>query len=401
MPEAIVLDGEQRSALAVVRSLGARGVKVTVGAESNPCLSSRSRYCSESFRYPSPSENPSGFLQAVRDITAGKTRCVLIPITDVTLTEILMNRAVMPGNCTVPFADYDTYDRVTDKLKLFRLARDLEIPIPESLFSTDYSSDESLLDAAGSIGYPVVVKPGFSKIRTTKGWIAGKVHYAANERDLRRILGQEIFRSVPFLVQKRVEGPGMGVFLLMRNGEVIARFAHRRIREKPPSGGVSVLCESIALPAEAVDASVKMLASLGWTGVAMVEFKVDREKNQPKLLEINARFWGSLQLAIAAGVDFPFLLYRLSEGERVEASGMYAVGVKSRWELGDLDHLLIRLFKKESDLDLPSGYLTRPNLFKEFIFDFMRSSVKNEVFKWSDRGPFAYEFKNYIIHILS
>jgi len=69
---------------------------------------------------------------------------------------------------------------------------------------------------------------------------------------------------------------------------------------------------------------------MAWHGVAMVEFKVSAD-GTPYLMEVNARFWGSLQLAIDAGVDFPWLLYQLATGRDVESDDDYVTGVKSRW----------------------------------------------------------------------
>ncbi len=72
----------------------------------------------------------------------------------------------------------------------------------------------------------------------------------------------------------------------------------------------------------------------------MVEFKLDARDGIPKLMEINGRFWNSLPLAIAAGVDFPFLLYTLGTKGKVPECFEYRVGVKNRWLLGDTRHLV-------------------------------------------------------------
>jgi predicted ATP-grasp superfamily ATP-dependent carboligase len=241
-----------------------------------------------------------------------------------------------------------------------------------------------------------VVKPGNSKIRTWTGWVDGKVHYATDENALRKILANDIFMKYPFLIQKRIHGPGIGIFLLMKDGEVIAKFAHRRIREKPPSGGVSVLSESTEPPEDAMESAVRILEKIRWTGVAMVEFKVDIEENISKLLEVNARFWGSLQLSVSSGVDFPYMLFRIAQGERIMNSGGYKVGLRSRWELGDLDHLLIRLLKNPSTANLPSNPPERLMVLKEFLFDFFRPSIRNEVLQLHDIKPFFHEMKTYV-----
>ncbi len=121
-------------------------------------------------------------------------------------------------------------------------------------------------------------------------------------------------------------GPGVGVFLLLWEGKLRAAFAHRRLREKPPSGGVSVYRESIALDPVLLERSRRLLESFGWQGVAMVEYKIDERTGTPILMEINGRFWGSLQLAVDAGVDFPRLLIECAEGRCARGAGQLSGG---------------------------------------------------------------------------
>ena len=90
----------------------------------------------------------------------------------------------------------------------------------------------------------------------------------------------------------------------MVNGHPRARFAHRRIHEVPHTGGVSSFRESVRLPDIEAHA-LSVLRRIGWNGVAMLEYRRDARTGDFRLLELNARFWGSLHLALAAGVDFP------------------------------------------------------------------------------------------------
>ena len=191
--------------------------------------------------------------------------------------------------------------------------------------------------------------------------------------------------AYPILLQERIDGAGVGVFVLMRDDEVLAAFAHRRLREKPPSGGVSVLRESIALDPKLRDLSVALLRGFAWEGPAMVEYKVD-STGKPYIMEINGRFWGSLQLAIDAGVDFPHMLISAATGEHVQPVTSYRTGVRSRWFLGDVDHLLLRLRHSPKALELEEQAPSRAQAVADFIKAFGPTS-RSEVFRLSDPAP--------------
>jgi predicted ATP-grasp superfamily ATP-dependent carboligase len=391
----IILDGNQRSALAATRSLGMKGIDVVVGDEGGRSLASSSRFCKRFFSYPSPESDPAAFLHAVMETTERYINPVLFPMTDITVNEILLNRNLFPENVLIPFSDHPRYDALSDKENLFRQAKKLAIPMPETLFSSDFTCRDALVSEAVRMGFPLVVKAAHSRERVSGKYVASSATYANDPNELKTVLGRGPYNQLRCLVQKRIQGKGIGIFLLARNGDVLAKFAHRRIREKPPSGGVSVLCESIHPPAEALDAASRLISINKWHGVAMIEFKWEDEENRPKLIEVNGRFWGSLNLAIRAGVDFPFLLYLLALGEKVEGPAEYRIGLKSRWELGDLDHLLIRLKRDPDHPSLSGPRVRKRDAVGAFLGDFFRPSVIHEVFNPRDPGPFLFEAKEY------
>ncbi|MBK5189762.1 MAG: ATP-grasp domain-containing protein, partial [Gemmatimonadaceae bacterium] len=193
--------------------------------------------------------------------------------------------------------------------------------------------------------------------------------------------------AFPLLVQQRIVGPGIGIFLLVWDGALLATFAHRRLREKPPSGGVSVYSESVAADAELVERSQRLLEQLGWRGVAMVEYKRDAKTGVDYLMEVNGRFWGSLQLAIDAGVDFPALLVAAASGAPVPSVSSYRVGTRNRWWWGDVDHLLARWRSDAAALALPADAPSRWRATLDFL-TFWHPHDHNEVFRVRDPRPF-------------
>jgi len=109
------------------------------------------------------------------------------------------------------------------------------------------------------------------------------------------------------VVQGFVPGKGVGVFLLRWRNRIVARFMHKRLHEMPHTGGASSLRQSWWHDDIARDAQIKF-EKIGWEGVGMVEYRWDEASDRFYLMEMNLRFWGSLHLALYAGVDFPLLL---------------------------------------------------------------------------------------------
>jgi predicted ATP-grasp superfamily ATP-dependent carboligase len=389
----LLTDGDQRVALAVVRSLGRAGIPVVVGHWAKESLAGTSRHCARRVCYPDPERDPAGFQEfLVREMRTGRYR-LLLPITDVTTELVAERRSELTPHVRVPIPPLEVVARARDKQHVEALARQLGVEVPESY---EPRAGESLEAFAARLPYPVVVKARSSRQRSDGGWVHGGVHYAATpEEFLRHYRATDAVIPAP-VVQERLEGEGLGVFLLCWGGEVQAAFCHRRLREKPPWGGVSVLRESLPPDRELIHRSAELLRALGWEGAAMVEYKRDRRDGRAKLMEVNGRFWGSLQLAVDAGMDFPLLLYRLAMDQPIGALPTYRAGVKSRWVLGDLDHLLTVLRNRGKASGLPAPTTGRLRACLDFLLIFFDPAVRSEVQRWSDRGPGWYECRQWL-----
>jgi protein-tyrosine-phosphatase/predicted ATP-grasp superfamily ATP-dependent carboligase len=296
------------------------------------------------------------------------------------------------ASIVLPIPSLDQYRALSNKYQLMGSAKRQGVPIPDTIFVPDGDVEKvlPLIDR-----WPIVVKPGRSLIKVQGRWQKTSVLYARHADELKKLYREVSCLKEPSLIQTRVVGEGQGVFGLFDRGKPVTLFAHRRLRERPPSGGVSVLRESMALRQPITDYALRIVQSTEWHGVAMVEFKVDTESGVPYLMEVNGRFWGSLQLAIDAGVDFPWLLYQLGTTGAVQhPTGSYEVGVRSRWWIGDLDHLLLRLRKSDSELSLPPGSPSKGETIASF-FRLWDPMTKSEVFRLSDLHPGLYELAHY------
>lgn len=381
----LVTDAAGNHALAVVRSLGRRGIRVAV-ADSAPCAKSFfSRYCAERHVYPSPALGTREFLNHLRLILERVKPAMLMPMTERTILAILARREEIESSVALaPLPSMDAIRVAFDKSLTVRLARSLGVPVPAT-YSFDRLPD---LEKIGpELSYPVVIKPRQSEILTVDGRIvsSGTVAYCFGPRELEnRYLS--VHRRAPLpLIQEFISGEGYGVSVLCDHGKIKALFAHRRLRMIRPTGSGSSLRESIAPPAAMVEAARSLLETLKWHGVAMVEFKLDARDRIPRLMEINGRFWNSLPLAVAAGVDFPYLLHRLgTEGETPECFD-YRVGVRSRWLAGDVRHLVEVLRGRPAGW--VDGFPSRGKTLLEFMKFIDRDLYYDDLWL-SDPAPF-------------
>jgi hypothetical protein len=200
------------------------------------------------------------------------------------------------------------------------------------------------------VGFPCVIKARFSNFMVGGEFVADPgAAYATTAADVEAAALERKQGGYWPIVQGFVEGKGAGVFALCDRGRAVAWFAHERLRDVRPTGSGSSLRRSVTLSERLRAPAERLLEALRWHGPAMVEFR-DDGAHAPVLMEVNGRFWGSLQLAIAAGVDFPLMWMRVLEGGAPEVGAPevgapeviapYRVGVTVRWLWGDVKRLL-------------------------------------------------------------
>ncbi len=383
MANIVVTDGEQRSALAIVRSLGRVGHRCVVVSRGKS-LAGASRHAAREVVLPAPDESPAVFARAVASLALEEDSRLVIPVTEEAILAILAHRDEI--GATVPFPDLERFRSVCDKKHVLQVAKSIGIRVPKQyeIRSRDEEPPASEL--------PIVLKPTRSVFSEADGsQHKTGVTWIRRPGEMQRALRAYPDNAFPILAQEVVNGPGIGIFLFVRDGKVLARFAHQRILEKPPSGGVSVLSRSEPMDETLQTLSLRLLDELGWTGVAMVEYKRDSMTGEPVLMEINGRFWGSLQLAIDAGVDFPKLVVEAALGGDFDPVTKYR-NTRLRWEWGHVDHVIARL--KDND----TSHGNRMRALVEWVAAFP-PAARSEIFRVSDPVPYFRESVDWFRHV--
>ena len=381
---ALIDGGTGRVSLAVTRSLGRRGVRVSVVSGKRYALCFYSRYCTD--RILLSREPSSVFAGKMLNLIRKNNYDVLFTKGNST---IIKYREKFEKYVKLPLPSDDILGKAYNKAETIKIAMENNIPCPETYF---VKSADEVRKLREKLEYPVVIKP-----RIGSG--SEGIKYVNSPEELLPCYREVAASYKNPLIQEYIpNGGAYGLEALFNSdSEPRAVFIHRRIREYPVTGGPSVVRESAEHP-EVKKLGLRLLKALGWYGVAMVEFRIDPRDNRPKLMEINPRFWGSLQLSISAGVDFPYLLYRLAVDGDVKPVLRYKLGVKCRNLFGDVRHLasVMRGIKNTTkDFRHPSRLRT--------LFDFLNFFEKDvcyDFFSKEDPLPAVIKILNPVIRRL-
>lgn len=315
------------SSLACLRSLGRAGVRTIAVGDTKRIPAFRSRYCDERVLAPSPREDLAGYADALVTLAARPATRAVVPLRESDIYVLAKHRKAFAEHIATPWPDWETVRTVQDRLALVEAADAAGVVSP----ATDRLDEWDDWDGR------TVIKPRYSILVEGNGSFYPDVRLV--ERGVEPAFEDVVAEMghVP-IVQEFVPGEEYGFFALCDRGEPVVTFQHRRIRSYTYAGGASVFRKSVRIP-ELAAAGTRLLRHLDWHGPAMVEFKRDERTGAFTLIEVNPRFWGSLPLAVHAGVDFPHQYYRLATGALDSRPNEYAVGVGSHVLVGECSYL--------------------------------------------------------------
>lgn len=326
----LVTNASGAKGLVVTRSLGKKNIDVINTDSERFSASFFSRYSKNYFLTPSAVKYPDKYIEVILDYIKNNNIELLMPVNSVETLLISKYKDTFAQHTILPFEDYSKMIKLHDKGKLSEVAEELNIPIPRTYNIKDLEEIEGL---SNRLRFPVVIKLRNSTSSKGIEYVYSKKEFVLKYKEI--VSKFNLASSNYPLVQEYISGQGYGVSLLMNHGDLRAIFAHRRLREYPITGGPSTLRESVRHP-EMEEIAIKLMEYFDWYGVAMVEFKLNKYTNKPVLIEVNPRFWGSLNQAIYSGVNFPFLLYNMAVEGDVKPVLEYKVGVKTRILMNDL-----------------------------------------------------------------
>lgn len=377
MKKALVLSSVSRTVLAVVRSLGRGGVEVHTAWTRPGCISSRSRYVGAPHDLPPYSDTDLSWKTALIDLMRREHFDLVVPCTDIDTLALHKHRADLEHFGRVYAPNDEAVAVLFDKHRTNELARSVGVRLPREIVITNMSKAHV---AWQQLGAPLVLKPRRTFDHPTQGLAVRKAH---SEGELLRILPNFLAHG-PVAAQQNFIGHGVGVELLLDRGEPLLSFQHVRVHE-PLDGGQSAYRKSVPVSPDLLNASLRILQPLRYTGVAMVEFKLNPSTNDWIFIEVNSRFWGSIPLSIAAGADFPFALFEFLTVGRRDFPQHYRTGLFCRNLPLDLEWQIANLRADRRDPTLATKRL--PAVLSETIANLLTLRERWDSLTLDDPAP--------------
>jgi predicted ATP-grasp superfamily ATP-dependent carboligase len=364
----LVTDADHRNALAAVRALGKQGIYVVVAGRRELGPAFFSRYCKKRYFYPNPADEEN-FVEALIEIIKRERIDVLLPIGATSCVLGSKNKKRLTAIVKMALPDYRTFLKAYDKSKTVRIAEQLGVPCPKTFFPRSFEETEQ---AAMELGYPLVLKArkgsGYSgvKIVEDRSELRGK-YFNLIETNGKNT---EVYDHRHPLVQEYIPGEIYDVCIFAYHGKIVRSVTQGRLKTLPVTGGAgvwNVTTDDLGL----TEYTGKLAKAIHYHGPAQIEYKLD-QTGRPRLMEINPKFWGTLDLSIEAGANFPLLAANAAMGEKLGPDSSFKKGIEYVWLF---PYQLVYFFRTKRKL--------------EYILDLrrlFRRNVKTD-FYWSDLLP--------------
>lgn len=341
--DALILDARCRQSLVALRSLGSRGLQVAALESFNylPAPAFSSRWCQRKLVCPAR-EATQEYLTYLEQVLDSISVRVLITSSDSTITLIRRYRERLERRVGIALAKESALSIVVSKEQTLEVAKRLGVGVPRAVTVGDVSEVGAALR---EIGLPAVVKPIESWVGDEQQGARVISQLVINSDEARQAVEELTCYGGKILFQQFIPGRRESLSFLYADGQMYARFGQWVKRTDPPLGGTIVVRQSIAFPPDTGEQGERLVREIGLEGYSEVEFRRD-SAGYPYLMEINPRLNASVEVAVRAGIDFPYLLYQWANGDRIDMVKGYHSGVWMRFLGGDINTTIASMLQR-------------------------------------------------------
>lgn len=311
MRRVLILSGDSPFALAVVRAFrNQNDWQVCVLGKHLFCPAGFSKYCSQK-RVLNPSERDKDFadctwlLEVIQEVQAD----LLLPVDIPEIRLVIEHRRAIEKHCRVGLVpSLESFLIANDKSNFLEFIRRNSIPHPRSMIIRTGELD-SLIEELSEFRFPILLKHPRSEYG--RGIQRMKTIDELLESCRRGFNGVE-----NYVAQEEIPGTDIDCSVLCVNGDVVASTVQRSIlanrREFAPPIAIEIMDDPKVL-----HLAKDIVHRLNWNGVAHIDMRYDNRTGEVFAIEMNPRYWGSLEASTRAGVNFPLLWSKISLGEPI------------------------------------------------------------------------------------
>jgi predicted ATP-grasp superfamily ATP-dependent carboligase len=337
-----VLGVEHPRGIAVVRSLGRRGITV-VGVERDPnARGLGSRYLQQIVMV---GDGDGGALSALEALPASPGD-LLIPTNDHFLSLVSRNWTRLARRFTLTVPPWDVLERLMDKPSCYRLAQEAGLRTPRVVVpgnALELDAAVAALDLGGQRYILSVRLPGDVPADTVTGRMTTVAGEQAETVRARCLAIAARTGEMPMIVEV-VPGRSdrcVGVSMVVDRDQVpVVAYCVRRLQLRlyasdsrfvhPYELGANVYCESVR-DDEAIEAATRFVRAARFYGAITVELRRDARDEGLTLIKADPRVVRATSLSSALGLDVPAALYDVFTGAGRPAATGYPERVAWMW----------------------------------------------------------------------
>lgn len=333
--KALVANAKSASSLAVIRSLGRKGIEITGATDSSDDFPLFSKYCRKKIILKANSDNEERIDELLEIVATNRFDVFLPVMSESALLVLARRKSEFEKHTRLLLPSFEQLSMLNNKATVALLLSELGCPRPETYFIDGEITLESVLKKAI---FPLVIKP-------FRGEGAAGINVVTDPEELKASYVSTQNSFGPTMIQEFIPGEKhTAVFLLNKDSEVRRFFVHRAIREYPVTGGPTCFLKSVKYE-PIFEYGLKLLKRCNFTGLASMEFIVDSRDNNPKIIDVNPRFYGPLQCAVSAGADFPYAVFNMALSGDIEKDLSYRENITCRHLIFDDTKHMISVLK--------------------------------------------------------
>lgn len=251
---------------------------------------------------------------------------VLIPTSDEEVKLLSEKKDLLEEMFIVLVDKKDTIRIIQNKEKCFCFVRSLGIYVPKFIV---VKSKNEMLQKTKHLNFPLIIKTKFPHEHKFKK-IKAIVNNSRKCLSVVAKLPKELLRE-GVLIQELIphsEHNQISFCSYSFKGKILKYFMTKKIRSRPKDYGSFTIVES-AYSEPIYKLSIKILATLNYTGISEIEFIFDERTNKFNFIELNPRFWMQNGLTQKIGIDLiePIINFEKIVSKRSKFQN-YELGVK-------------------------------------------------------------------------